>query len=362
MQHESTTAQSRSPASGASKAEVAAFAAGLRARGRFMTLIMDTGNLCNVACRFCHIATEPYQRRKAENLSAAEFVARFGPILPRLEMLQLSCGAEPFMNPHFLDILRELEGFEGRVHFSTNAMLLSDAAIAAIARLREVNVAISIDGSEKATVEWLRDKVKWEKLLERTRALARARDAQDPRRITITSAYSITEQNVEEIAPFVPLAKELGFDVIRYRMVELDDLFDEERRATIPVKDLEKVRPHLARAAERGRELGIAVDLPDLDSTGSPPPAAAAEPGALREPYCRWPFDHVFVDSVNVRRKQRKVLPCPFWPDVPDDEPAGADLATISEGPFFESCREAVMDPRSVPSWCQKCPIGLKRI
>lgn len=354
------------PLSGTSRTvpmdEVAAFSDSLRRQGRFMTLIMDTGNLCNIACRFCHISTEPYKKQKADNLSSEEFTARFGTLLPHLEMLQLSCGAEPFMNPQFLDILHSLEGFEGRIHFSTNAMLLTDKAIAAIARLHEVNVAISIDGSEKETVEWLRDKVKWEKLLERTRALAAARDAQTRRGITITSAYSITEQNIAEIVPFVPFAKELGFDVIRYRMVEMDDLFDDARRESMQVKDLAAVRPHLQRAAELGRELGIHVDLPDLDTTGTCASGPAPAEGAVREPYCRWPFNHIFVDSVNVRRKMRKVLPCPFWPDVPDTESPDADFMTVFEGSFFSSCREAVMNPDAVPAWCAKCPIGLKRI
>lgn len=363
MQHSTPDQQRTGRARTVPMDDVQAFSESLRRQGRFMTLIMDTGNLCNIACRFCHISTEPYKKQKADNLSSEEFTARFGTLLPHLEMLQLSCGAEPFMNPQFLDILRSLEGFEGRIHFSTNAMLLTDKAIAAIARLHEVNVAISIDGSEKATVEWLRDKVKWEKLLERTRALAAARDAQPTRRITLTSAYSITEQNTREIVPFVPLAKELGFDVIRFRMVEMDDLFDDARRESMQVKDLAAVRPHLARAAELGRELGIHVDLPDLDTDGTAPAAAVAPAeGAVREPYCRWPFNHIFVDSVNVRRKMRKILPCPFWPDVPDTEAADADFMTIFEGEFFSSCRDAVMDPNAVPAWCQKCPIGLKRI
>ncbi|MFN0242568.1 MAG: radical SAM protein [Planctomycetota bacterium] len=343
-------------------ARAEAFAATLRARGRFITLIMDVGNLCNIRCRFCHMATEPYRGIKADNYTRDEFLARFGTLLPHIHMLQLSCGAEPFMNPHFTEILRALKDFGGRIQFSTNGMLVNDPAIAAISELHDCEIAISIDGSEVDTVEWLRDRLKYDKMAEKIRALVRARDAQPQKRITITAAFSIVEPNLRQVPLFVAVAKELGFDLVRYRMVEMDDLFSDEIREKMRILDPALVPVMLAQAQARGQELGIEIDIPSLLTVDEMMARAKTSPDLPEgEPFCNWPFDHIFVDSVNVRRTMRKVLPCPYWPDTPADESEQGDLLSVFQGSFFSACREALIDRNKTPEWCKKCPIGLGR-
>ncbi len=90
---------------------------------RLETLWINTGTQCNIECVNCYIESSPTNDRLAY-ISSEEVVE----ILDEVGQLQLGTreigftGGEPFMNPQFLDMLREtlLRGFD--VLVLTNAM------------------------------------------------------------------------------------------------------------------------------------------------------------------------------------------------------------------------------------------------
>lgn len=89
---------------------------------RLETLWINTGTLCNIACRNCYIESSPSNDRLAYMTTAET-----QPFLDEAKLLGTSdigfTGGEPFLNPDFLDMLRAALELGFNVLVLTNAML-----------------------------------------------------------------------------------------------------------------------------------------------------------------------------------------------------------------------------------------------
>ncbi|MDH3581414.1 MAG: radical SAM protein [Hyphomicrobiales bacterium] len=87
------------------------------------TLWINTGTLCNIECVNCYIESSPSNDR-LEYITAGEVTE----LLDEIKTLKLNTreiaftGGEPFMNPHFLDMLEDSLQREFSVLVLTNAM------------------------------------------------------------------------------------------------------------------------------------------------------------------------------------------------------------------------------------------------
>jgi len=111
---------------------------------------------CNLACRHCWIAPEFDESGIMPAIPVNLFHKVINEALPLgLTDIKLT-GGEPLMHPRFGELLDIARRKNLGVTIETNGLLCTPEVAADIARLPRRFVSVSIDGSDKATHEWLR--------------------------------------------------------------------------------------------------------------------------------------------------------------------------------------------------------------
>jgi len=144
------------------------------------TLWVDTGTLCNLACRTCYIESSPRNDRLAW-LTAAELAAYLDEIeRERLGTAEIGfTGGEPFLNPELLAMLGDALGRGLRALVLTNAMrpMLRPRVREGLLALRRAHgerlaLRVSLDHYARALHEAERGPGSWEPALAGLRWLA----------------------------------------------------------------------------------------------------------------------------------------------------------------------------------------------
>jgi hypothetical protein len=144
--------------------------------GRLETLWLNTGTLCNLACKSCYIESSP--RNDALLYLSVGEADRFLDELEAPIEIGLT-GGEPFMNPDIVAILESALLRGHRVLVLTNAMRPMQRHAAAIAALNarfpeRVTLRVSLDHYTQAVHEAERGPPSWDKALAGLRWLADA--------------------------------------------------------------------------------------------------------------------------------------------------------------------------------------------
>ena len=128
----------------------------LEGKGRFLKVLMDFTNRCNLKCIMCYFSI-PGRDQLRDEISIEEFERIAPQFLPHVNYLGLSCATEPFMFPRFLDVLSNIKKYEiPFVYYVTNATMLNEKAAETTIRSGINMVMLSIDGSTKETFETIR--------------------------------------------------------------------------------------------------------------------------------------------------------------------------------------------------------------
>ncbi len=144
---------------------------------RLETLWINTGTLCNLACRSCYIESSPLNDALVY-LSLAEAEGYFDEA-ERLGTLEIGfTGGEPFMNPDVIPMLRSALGRGFKVLVLTNAMRPMRRHEDSLRELSAVHgsnltLRVSLDHHSKAVHEAERGLGTWDKALDGLRWLVR---------------------------------------------------------------------------------------------------------------------------------------------------------------------------------------------
>ncbi len=333
----------------------------LEGRGRFLRLLIDLTDRCNLKCVMCHFSLPGHVQGRDE--IPLEALRRIAPgLLPYVGQLGLSCATEPWMFPDFPNVLR-LAHEHGipHVYYVTNATLLTEEAIEVTLRCGVTQVAISLDGATQGTFEAIRRNASFERVLENVRRLRdRKRElGTDVPRLQFN--ITLLRSNVEELEDWVRLVAELGAAEIDVRhVVPFEGLATCEQ--TLDAHK-ELTNRALGRARALAAELGLDVVGCPEDFELTPPPAPEArapapESGAdaapppeshLREA-CRAPWEMALVHP------DGGVVPCTNWFS---HELMGNVLeqpfAEIWNGPRYRRLREELLS-NQLGKNCRVCP------
>ncbi|NOX26442.1 MAG: radical SAM/Cys-rich domain protein [Deltaproteobacteria bacterium] len=93
-------------------------------RAKLMTLQVNTGLLCNLACRHCHLEAGP-ARKEMMSAATVQQVLAFARRFP-FTVIDVTGGA-PEMNPHILDLLGGLAELTPRLLLRSNLVAMSGA-------------------------------------------------------------------------------------------------------------------------------------------------------------------------------------------------------------------------------------------
>lgn len=169
---------------------------------------------CNLRCRHCwltpkHEAGEP-QYPYLDPVLFAEIIEQGLEL--GLQRIKLT-GGEPLLHPQVAELIALAHRHGLRLTMETNGVLCSPGIAAAIAACREPFVAVSLDGTEAATHEWVRGVAgSFEGALAGVRRLAAA--GLRPQLI-----MAVMRHNRGQMAALVRLAEDLGAGSVKFNVV-----------------------------------------------------------------------------------------------------------------------------------------------
>jgi len=168
-------------------------------------------NTCNLECEFCSSPPKLLKRDlKAFNLD--EFKKTIDEIKDVTHYLWLFLAGEPFLNPHFCDMVAYATKNNLHTTTSSNALLIDKEKARKIVEAGLDNLIISFDGASKETYEQMRLGGNFEKLQENIKFILKEKKKQGKLKPKIQLQFLVSKINQHEKEEFIKIAKGFGVD------------------------------------------------------------------------------------------------------------------------------------------------------
>jgi SynChlorMet cassette radical SAM/SPASM protein ScmF len=170
---------------------------------------------CNLQCRHCYMGAvspqDPAGSASMDPRLLAHVVRQAKPL--GLSYVKLG-GGEPLLHPRIGEILEIARREEIRITVTTNGTLCTPAMVRDLARNRLWGISVSLDGTDAATHEWVRNSEGcFEKTIRGIRALVEGG-------ISPQLSMSVLRINAGQMEAFVRLAESLGASSVQFNLVE----------------------------------------------------------------------------------------------------------------------------------------------
>ena len=214
---------------------------------------IGTSSVCDIRCPYC--PRQYYLGEVDSGLMDFEKFMRIAPYLEYAEEANFFGLGEPFLHPRFFDFLKTASQTGIKTSTSTHGMTLTPENIERIVETHLDELAISIDGADKKTFEFLRAGADFDVVtgnILRLRELKKKYDAKYP---VIQIATAVSRHNVEQMPDMVRLAARLGAE----RIVFTDLILVNPDNSEISVSKTDVFHKYYAKAEEAGRRKGVDV-------------------------------------------------------------------------------------------------------
>jgi len=226
---------------------------------------------CNLACRHCWLA--PKYDAEGTQYPTLE-VELFETAIREAKPLGLGSvkltGGEPLLHPHFVELLEIVRREELGLTIETNGMLCTPEMAAEIARSPQRSVAVSIDGVDAATHEWVRGVAGSFEMAKR--AVRNLVAADTPPQIIMT----LMRGNVDQVEAMIDMAKELGASSLKFNVLQPTARGEKLHEAddALTVAEVINLNRRVDKELSPARDLRIVFDVPlafrPLSSIASP--------------------------------------------------------------------------------------------
>lgn len=171
------------------------------------------GMPCNEKCIMC----VPDGKHKRDQISLDEFTAFFEQVKPVAEQITL-IGGETFMYPWFNEVLDQLAQHPVTVTIITNATMLTEKITPRLTALHGLELKFSVDAATRETYRRIRGRDVFDKVIANVRRFAETtRDMAHIQRIFV---FVVMRENLDEVLPFVDLARELNVHRVDFQPVK----------------------------------------------------------------------------------------------------------------------------------------------
>ena len=190
--------------------------------GKPFALSIEPTTACNLGCPECPSGLKKFTRPT-------------GKLMPDFhrQMLQ-SVGdsvfyinyyfqGEPFLNPYFLDLIREANLNKIYTATSTNAHFIDEKKAHEIVQSGLDRLIISIDGTTQDTYESYRVNGQLDKVIEGTMALISAKKKLKSQTPFLIFQFLVVKPNEHQIPEVFQLAEEIGIDEVRLKSAQVYD-------------------------------------------------------------------------------------------------------------------------------------------
>ena len=213
---------------------------------------------CNLACRHCWIAPQFDEKGIMPAISLDIFQKVIDEAIPLgLKDIKLT-GGEPLMHPRFGELLEIARRKNLGVTIETNGLLCTPEVAAEIARLPQRSVSVSIDGSDKATHEWMRGVPgSFEKAKYAVNNLVEA--GVRPQIIT-----TLIRRNAGQIEEIVRMAEHLGASSVKFNVVMPTGRGEKlsETDETLSIGELIRIGEYVGKVLPEMTKLKVFFDIP----------------------------------------------------------------------------------------------------
>jgi radical SAM protein with 4Fe4S-binding SPASM domain len=307
----------------------------LRDSRRFLTVRMDTTNICNLRCQMCPmLISDMDPSRNWHHIDPALFDRIAEQLFPIARTVGLSCGAEPFCNPDFHRYLSSLYHADVPVReVVTNGTLLSDENIGHLLSTPPTTLFVSIDGASRETHAAIRGGADLDAILD---SLALLRQRRGRARFPMISfSTTLQKSNWHELPGIVEIAASSGA-----RSVGVVPL--------VPYSGLdctaETVDPDDVQVAESIRIAAVLAEQAGLIFEIARGPDSTATSG------CGYISSWVYIDPDGM------VNPCPYAnTSSPIGDLGKESFQSIWSGEAYSSLRTQLEEGRTEGN-CRICP------
>lgn len=202
--------------------------------GMPFNISIEPTTACNLRCPECPSGLRSFTRDTGMMRNGL-----FGNILDQLQSqlvyLYFYFQGEPYLNPHFLDMVSQASERGIYTVTSTNAHFLDDERARQTVESGLSRIIVSIDGTTQGTYESYRKEGSLDKVLEGTRNLVKWKRQLKSATPHVIFQFLVVKPNEHQIPEVYRLAKELGVDEVKLKTAQIYDF--EQGNALIPSID-----------------------------------------------------------------------------------------------------------------------------
>lgn len=188
--------------------------------GKPYAISIEPTTACNLGCPECPSGLKQFTRETGKlQLDLNRRI--LDEVGSQLFYINYYFQGEPFLHPHFLDLVKEAKKRRIYTATSTNAHFINAEKAEEIVRSGLDRLIISIDGLTQQTYENYRVHGKLEKVIEATRHLVAAKRNQNAATPHLIFQFLVVRQNEHEIPELYKLADELGVDEVRLKTTQV---------------------------------------------------------------------------------------------------------------------------------------------
>jgi molybdenum cofactor biosynthesis enzyme MoaA len=168
---------------------------------------------CNLRCRTCSVRNSPPGQDMSDELIDAIFNA----VGEHLEWVNVTGIGEPFFARTWPHLHRRIRERPYRwMDIVTNGLLLREDDVREMMKPENPTILLlSIDAARKETFEYIRDRAKWERLLEVIAMVRRIREEMKPGPHFVWGIdFVALRDNIAELLELIPMAAEWGMEFL----------------------------------------------------------------------------------------------------------------------------------------------------
>lgn len=271
-------------------------------------------------------------------------------IMPYLMTANLSGAGEPFLAPHFPEMVEDTIRYDIHIEITTNCMVYEESLLKKLLSAKSTLIA-SVDGSTEEVTNRMRPGIDWNKLigfLEQVHQLDRQINNPD---FSFRFNMVLTRSNLQQIGEVLDMADKFGVKAVMLSSFLTGfrtDSFVQESLYEAP----EAVEPYLRSAREKARKYGISLEEPAFRHPEAPREDRHKYTSNGRLKQCPHPWWSTYIEANGT------VLACCIW---------WPPLGNLNEQSFrqiwnnaqYRQLRKTVNTP-DMPPACQQCSMNVR--
>ena len=194
-------------------------------KGMPVSISIEPTTACNLACPECPSGLKKFTRDTG-NIKLEFNKKMIDQLHKKLMYVNFYFQGEPFIHPHFLEMVRYASSKKIYTSTSTNAHFLNDELARKTVESGLDRLIISIDGITQETYASYRINGKLDKVLEGTRNIMKWKKQLKAKTPYVIYQMLVVKPNEHQIEDAKKLAREMGVDEIRFKTAQVYEPVD----------------------------------------------------------------------------------------------------------------------------------------